>query len=263
MRAYKDLRFLKCPKCSFQFIDPFALGDQAFDNYAWTKEFTGKFDRYIIPVIASLRRKIEDVEKIMGRKPRSFLDVGCGNGIYLHAANVLGLKNLGTDVDKVNVEFARAKGLNAAAVALEDLDIGERFDFVHLKAVLHLVPDPGRLLIKARNLMAPGGVVYIDVPNQGSLFSKLRMLRDRTSYGQLQLPFRRGAYNFKSMTFLCRKTGLKIVRRVFAYPGDRTYYPILRAKRTFTLVFRIFAMFRISSMLGVYAVEDDRATGAS
>jgi SAM-dependent methyltransferase len=253
---------LTCTVCSFQFIHPYIEEGRAFDDYSWTKEYTENYDRYVDPVITSLRKKVKDVGKIIGRTPESFLDVGCGNGLYLNAANKLGLKNLGTDVDRVNVEFAKGKGLNAVAAAVEDLDLPDRYDFIHLKAVLHLVPDPPRLLAKVRELLAPGGVVYIDVPNQGSLFSKLRMLRDRESYGQLQLPLRRGAYNYRALTCLCDKAGLKIVRRIFPYPGDETYYP-LEIRLLYRTAFKLFAKLHISSLIGVYLVRTqarDKAT---
>ena len=242
---------MDCPVCSFQFIHPYVEEAQAFDDYSWTKEYTEHFDRYVGPVIESLRVKIADVERIVGRLPGSFLDIGCGNGLYLQAANVLGLKNLGTDVDRINVEFAVGKGLNAIAAPVEELEIEDRFDFVHLKSVLHLVPDPPRMLAKAKSLLSPGGLMYVDVPNQGSIFSKLRMIRDRTSYGQLQLPLRRGAYNYRALSYLCDKTGLRIVKRVFPYPGDRAYYP-LEIRPAYRLAFKAFAKVRISSLIGVY-----------
>ena len=255
--------FVCCPVCSFQFIHPYVEEGQVFDDYSWTKDYTDNYERYAKPVIESLKRKVDEVEAIIGRRPKSFLDVGCGNGIYLSAADVLGMRNLGTDVDRVNIEFAKGKGLNAVAAAIEDMELAERFDFIHLKAVLHLVPDPPRLLEKVKSLLAPDGVVYIDVPNQGSPFSKLRILRDRTSYGQLQLPHRRGAYNIKSMKFLCGKCGLKIAKRVFAYPGDRVYYPILGMNQSYEMVFKLFSLFGISSMLGIYLIEDKESSIAA
>jgi 2-polyprenyl-3-methyl-5-hydroxy-6-metoxy-1,4-benzoquinol methylase len=255
-RKSGEYQFLSCPICSFQFMDPYLEGRQTFDDYSWTKEFTEEYDRYIKPVSESLEKKIGDVISITGRRPKSFLDVGCGNGLYLNAADILGLRNLGTDVDRVNIEFAKSKKLNAVASEIEDLDIAERFDFVHLKAVMHLVPDPPRLLAKANGLLSPGGVMYVDVPNQGSLFSKLRILRHRTSYGQLQLPMRRGAYNFRALSFLCNSVGLKIVKRVYPYPGDKVYYPLETAS-SYKSVFRLFAKVHISSLIGVYLINAD------
>jgi SAM-dependent methyltransferase len=251
LRTVGDYKFLACLACSFQFIHPYMQPTQAFNDYSWTKEFTDHYDLYVGPVVKSLKAKLEDVARIIGRRPESFLDIGCGNGLYLVAANELGLKNLGTDVDRSNIEIAKSKGLNAVAAAIEELDIEDRFDFVHLKAVLHLVPDPLRLLAKAKDLMVPGGVIYIDVPNQGSLFTKLRILRDRASYGQLQLPLRRGAYNIKALQNVCRGAGLSIVKIVFAYPGDRNYYP-LEISTLRRLIYKFFSMARISSLLGVY-----------
>lgn len=263
LRAVDKYQFLSCRRCSFQFVFPYTDSTQAFDDYLWTKEYTDNYDRYVGPVIGSLEKKIADVEKIVGWKPTSFLDIGCGNGLYLHAADTLGIRNLGTDVDRVNVEFARSKGLNAVASAIEDLDLPDTYDFIHLKGVLHLVPDPPRLLTKARDLLAPGGVVYIDVPNQGSLFSKLRILRDRESYGQLQLPLRRGAFNFRALYYLCESVGLQIIRRVFPFPGDKVYYP-LEISPLYRMLFKLFSKLRISSLIGVYTVKsgaNDPAVG--
>lgn len=255
-RKVGDYSFLSCRKCYFQFVHPFIEDEKAFDDYSWTKEYTEKFDLYVGPAIFSLTKKIEVVEKIAARNIRFFLDVGCGNGLYLHAANVLGIKNLGTDIDRINVEFAKGKGLNALAASLENLSLDDRFDFIHLKAVLHLVKDPSGLLLKAKSFLAPGGVVYFDVPNQGSLFSRLRMLRDRASYGQLQLPLRRGAYNYRCIKYLCDRVGLRIAKRVFIYPGNKVYYPILGMKRLYLAVFRLFAIFRISSFIGFYLMDN-------
>ncbi|MEN6560325.1 MAG: class I SAM-dependent methyltransferase [Acidobacteriota bacterium] len=256
LRTVENYKVLACPVCSFQFIHPYVESRQAFDDYPWTKEYTENYDRYVAPVTESLAGKIKDVEALAGRRPASFLDVGCGNGLYLKAASELGLRNLGTDVDRVNVDFARGKGLNAVAGAIEEMELAEKYDFVHLKAVIHLVPDPSALVAKAASLLAPGGVMYIDVPNQGSLFSGLRILRDRRSYGQLQLPLRRGAYNFRALSDLCCRTGLIIVRRVFPYPGDSVYYP-LDNRPQYRLLFRLFAKAHISSLIGVYLVKEN------
>jgi SAM-dependent methyltransferase len=254
-RQIRNYAFLSCRKCSFHFIYPSVESDEAFDNYYWTNDYTENFDRYARPSFRSLKKKLAVIEKIIGRKAGSFLDVGCGNGLYLHAASELGLKNLGIDIDRVNVEFAKKMGLNALAANLEDLSLDDRYDFIHLKSVLHLVKDPFRFLLKAKSLLSPGGVVFIDVPDQGSLFSRLRMIHDRTRYGQLELPLRRGAFNYRCLEYLCRRVGLRIISRVFIYPGDKVYYPILGMNRFHLTFFRLFAAFRISSLIGIYAVD--------
>ncbi len=257
LRNLGDYQCLSCPVCLFQFIHPYDTGRPAFDDYEWTKEYTDNYEKYIGPVIESLKEKVLDVERIVGRKPASFLDIGCGNGLYLNAANTLGMRNLGTDIDRINVRFAKTKGLNAVAADILDLELSEQYEFVHLKAVLHLVPDPMRMLKRAAELAAPGGVIYVDVPNQGSLFSKLRKLRDRATCGQLQLPLRRGAFNIHSLKYLCERAGLRIARRVYAYPGDKIYYPILEMNRLNLGVFKVFAKLRITSFLGAYLVAGD------
>ncbi|MFO7970729.1 MAG: class I SAM-dependent methyltransferase [Desulfobacterales bacterium] len=256
-RQVGNYSFLSCRKCFFDFIYPSVESDEAFDNYYWTSDYTDRFERYTRVTLDSLKKKLTDVEEIIGRKAGSFLDVGCGNGLYLRAADELGIENLGIDIDRVNIEFAKKMGLNALAGNLEDLSLDDRYDFIHLKSVLHLVKDPFRFFMKAKSLLSPGGVVFIDVPNQGSVFSRLRMIRDRTRYGQLELPLRRGAFNYRCLAYLCERAGLRIVKRVFIYPGDRVYYPILGKNRIYLAVFRLFAALRISSLIGIYAVSSN------
>lgn len=251
-RTTGDVFFMLCCKCGLHFIHSETQGSLNFSDYPWTKEYTEKYNQYLLPVLISLKEKVRITEKIIGRRPTSFLDIGCGNGLYLKAAENLGLRNLGIDVDIENIKFAKEKGLRVMAVNLENLELNERFDFIHIKAVLHLVNEPVRFILKAKKLLEPGGIIYLDVPNQGSLFSKLRILRDRSSYGQLQLPFRRSAFNDKSLRFLCKITDLKIMKKVYIYPGDYIYYPNYKIGKILKACFQIMAFFHVASLLGVY-----------
>jgi SAM-dependent methyltransferase len=257
VRRKDEFFFLSCSVCSFSFIYPSIEDQSAFNDYAWTKDYTENYDRYLGSVVFSLREKVRLAEQIMRRKVESFLDIGCGNGLYLHAAGILGLENLGQDIDKINIEFAQKKGLNARATPFEDLDVEAQSDFVHLKSVLHLASRPIQMMKKAKSLAAPGGVIYIEVPNQGSPFSFIKKLRDRNTYGQLELPLRRGAYNYRCLKYLCDKLDLTIAKRVYPHPGDRVYYPILGMKPLHLIVFRLFSMVHISSLLGVYVVKEE------
>jgi|GEM_PF-1399457 2-polyprenyl-3-methyl-5-hydroxy-6-metoxy-1,4-benzoquinol methylase len=251
-RNIKDYLFLSCPLCSFQFIHSPEEARIDFSDYPWTREYTENYGQYLDPVLFSLRRKIEIVEKLINRRPSSFFDVGCGNGLYLKAAETLGLRNFGIDLDHQNIEFARTQGLRAMVANLESLKLDEKFDFIHLKAVLHLVPKPVTFIKKLEEFLETGGVIYLDVPNQGSLYSKLRIIRDRSSYGQLQPPFRRGAYKAKSLEYLFRSTDMEVLKKVFIYPGDKVYYPNLRINKFIKIIFMSLAVARIASMIGFY-----------
>lgn len=235
------------------FTHPYPENHDLFDDYYWTKEYTDNFDEYVDPILFSFKIKIQIAEKIIQRKVRSFLDVGCGNGLYLNAADRFNIMNLGTDIDNKNIEFAQSKGLNAVCIPIEKLQTSTRFDFIHLKSVLHLVEFPKIMIESSRNLLAPDGLIYIEVPNQGSLFSRMRQFRDKKTYGQLQPPFRNRAYTIKSMEYLCKETGLLILHRDFPYPGDKVYYPQMKINPFYALIFHMFSRLHISSLIGIYA----------
>lgn len=250
--------YVVCQRCSLAFTFPYPEDKHLFDDYYWTREYTDNFERYKNPVLHSFKKKIQIVEQLLQRKTRSFLDVGCGNGLYLYAADSFGITNLGIDVDKKNIDFAREKGLNAVAVPIQELETSDRFDFIHLKSVLHLVKYPKTMIEASKRLLAPDGLLYIEVPNQGSLFSLLRKYWDRHNYGQLQPPFRNRAYTFKSLKYLCRESGLSIRHRDFPYLGDKVYYPRLHTHplKSFdfykALIFCLFSRLHISSLIGIY-----------
>ena len=252
-RTSNACSFVVCRICSLCFTHPYPENSSLFDDYFWTKEYTDNFDEYIEPIFNSFKIKIQKVEHIIQRKVRSFLDVGCGNGLYLYAADRFGIKNIGTDIDNKNIEFARRKGLNAICIPIEKLETTNRFDFIHLKSVLHLVECPKTMIEVTRKLLSPDGLIYIEVPNQASLFSLLRKFRDRNTFGQLQPPFRNRAYSMKTLKYLLRETGLLIRQRDFPYPSDKVYYPLMKINSAYALVFQMFSRIHISSLIGIYA----------
>src|ERR1700744_2660800 len=132
--------YLQCEECSGYYahsreaqVTPQVL----FDNYGWTQSYNRQYDAYLPLIQYSLEQKLQTYKSITGLRPKSMLDVGCGNGLYTHAAKLMGLKVVGTEVDASSAELAKQHGLDVRIGKLEELDIPEKFDFVHIKAVLH------------------------------------------------------------------------------------------------------------------------------
>ena len=99
------------------------------------------------------------------------LDVGCANGEFLLQMRALGWSVTGMDIDGASLEQARTSGLEVFQGTLADPGpVGERrFDAITLNHVMEHLPDPGAALRAARELLAPGGVIWMATPNIDSI----------------------------------------------------------------------------------------------
>jgi CMP-N-acetylneuraminic acid synthetase/SAM-dependent methyltransferase len=103
-----------------------------------------------------------------GRAPR-FLDVGCSTGFVVEAAKAHGWEAIGIDLNPSAIEYGRSRGLDLRTVALESADFAPgSFDAVGLFDVVEHLLDPGRTVQGAVNLLAPGGILFLYVPNYDS-----------------------------------------------------------------------------------------------
>ena len=105
--------------------------------------------------------------------PGRLLDVGSGTGIFLHLAREQGFAPFGIDVceesaQKAAVEFGiRVDVGDFEAFAYEPAS----FDAITMLDVLEHTVDPKAVLHRARELLKPGGVLYVAVPNQRCLMT--------------------------------------------------------------------------------------------
>ena len=101
-----------------------------------------------------------------GLKPQSFLDAGCAIGLTLSLAQVRGMKAVGIDPEARLAEYGREHlGADIRHGMLNELDFsGETFDLVYCEQVLEHVDDPAIFISRLKDLLAPGGCLYIGVP---------------------------------------------------------------------------------------------------
>lgn len=96
----------------------------------------------------------------------TLLDVGCGSGDFLVMARAAGWQVRGIDFDPKAVEVARGKGIEAEVGGLEQVRaIKERFDYITCSHVIEHVHDPRQWLVAMRDLLKPGGTLWMQTPN--------------------------------------------------------------------------------------------------
>lgn len=97
------------------------------------------------------------------------LDFGCGSGTFLRRMKALGWDVTGIDFSQHAVDAVRAAGITAYAGTLPHPALKPAsFDLITLRHSLEHVPDPRPILKAAFDLLVPGGMIEIQVPNYAS-----------------------------------------------------------------------------------------------
>jgi len=146
------------------------------------------------------------------------LDVGCNTGLTLEIFKALGWDVSGVEPRECCLQ-AKERGLNVFHGVLEDAVYPEHsFDVVRFNQVLEHISDPIRALTIARNLLAPDGRMYVECPNQNSLFFRI-FKDDFYCY-----PGHFHIFSPYTINLLCRKLGLRVARsHVRCTPGFLQY----------------------------------------
>jgi SAM-dependent methyltransferase len=107
---------------------------------------------------------LHSVEKI--KTVRSLLDVGCGCGYFMIAAQKKGWQVKGIDPSRQSAEVAqKLYGLDVVQGTLKDLHCTSVFDVITFINSLEHSKEPWRELKIANRFLAPGGLILIRSPN--------------------------------------------------------------------------------------------------
>jgi 2-polyprenyl-3-methyl-5-hydroxy-6-metoxy-1,4-benzoquinol methylase len=128
----------------------------------------------------SALRLVKSAEKLLGRKGR-MLDVGVGRGETILAAKGNGWEVEGVEPSETFAEYAEAKtGVRIWRQPIEESDIAAgAFDVVILSAVLEHLYDPDPVVAKISSILKPGGLLFLDVPNESGLYFRLGNIYQR------------------------------------------------------------------------------------
>ncbi len=104
-------------------------------------------------------------QRVSGRR---VLDLGCGNGAFLLAAQARGWSASGLDNSQVPRELLAPHGIEVTvADSVEFLTARPgAFDFIHMNHSLEHIPQAAETVLAAKRALAPGGLLYVEVPNE-------------------------------------------------------------------------------------------------
>lgn len=99
---------------------------------------------------------------------RRVLDIGCGNGAFLLAAREAGWQPCGLDDSDTARELLMRVGIDVVVADTAEFlrQHPASFDLIHMNHSLEHIPQASETVIAARAALAPGGLLYVEVPNE-------------------------------------------------------------------------------------------------
>ncbi|HVU21670.1 MAG TPA: class I SAM-dependent methyltransferase [Rhizomicrobium sp.] len=166
--------------------------------------------------------RLEIFESYLRPACRRLLDIGSGPGFFLKTAQGRGWDVSGIEPSRQAAAHARGLGLHVVE-GFFDADSAPRlgrYDVVHMNNVLEHIPDPINLVGLARDLLNPGGIICINVPNDFSPFQLAAAATRNTGEWWVAPPHHLNYFDFASLCALLQRLGFDILERTTSFPME-------------------------------------------
>jgi 2-polyprenyl-3-methyl-5-hydroxy-6-metoxy-1,4-benzoquinol methylase len=208
----KDLfEISRCKSCDVLFITPM-LFDRLTDIYPTNYYSFGTAKRSVVEKTKAWLDKIvfrKVLRKIVVKKIRA-LDIGGGSGWLLNTLRASDSRVQDTwvvDTNPLPRQLAEVAGHSFFEGPLEQFQTELRFDIILMLNVIEHVINPRELLGKARDLLAPGGMIIVNTPNFDAYDARLFR---HSSWGGYHTPRHFVIFNRESFIKMAQDINLEV-----------------------------------------------------
>lgn len=204
-----------CETCGFYHTDPYPSQDYLAKFYS----------QYEMP---TAQANLSETARLLARNlptNAAVLDMGCGDGGFLLEMHKLGFRNL-TGFDQ-SPGLERAKTLDIGNFYhsnvwefLSEAEAGKSADFdaVVMVNVLEHVTEPLTLLDRIHNVLKPGAILSVTVPNDFSPLQRAFIKAKGHLPWFVYMPDHLNYFDFKTLDGALQKTGFEVIDKAALYP---------------------------------------------
>lgn len=143
------------------------------------------------------------------RKSGRILDVGIGTGLFLKLAKKHGWDVYGIDVSEYAITRLRKRDFKLFKGEFSKSSLNDNFfDVVNMRHSLEHIKDPRKALLKAYNILKPGGILCIATPDSFSIHAKLA----GKYWPHLSTPYHLHFFSKKTLSDLVEEMGFKVLK---------------------------------------------------
>lgn len=171
-RSYK---IYQCNNCKYYFVSPEIDLSQEEWKILYESDYFAAVNvtDWQKKLHASERKKrLKYIQSKLKIEKGKFLDIGCGEGFVLKEAYDNGFEPYGVDI-AYNLSIENAN-LNFFKGNIFEANFSDNyFNVIYMDSVLEHILNPIETLKELRRVLKPGGVFFIIVPNESSLYNSL------------------------------------------------------------------------------------------
>jgi 2-polyprenyl-3-methyl-5-hydroxy-6-metoxy-1,4-benzoquinol methylase len=227
VRTVSDFVIYQCRACGLAFAWPRPTSEELARFYSSTyfaksqEHILGYSDYRFLPEINAKRmweefRALPDIGSLSGRR---ILDVGCATGGFLSGAKRDGWDCTGVEISAGAADVARREyGLRVLVGDIHSPELSPAdFDVVTMWHVLEHMLDPAAALIRARSLLQPNGLLFVELPNWNSVGRTVRGV----NWSALTPPEHINFFTPRSLRLLVNRSGFRTLQATSVYPSFR------------------------------------------
>jgi len=172
------LSIVRCRRCGLVYANPRLIGPELEKRYGaayffgeYLPVFRANAFSYPLDVIKDHYALYLNLLAKYFLPGKSLLDIGCGAGFFLKAAELTGWSVAGTETSEAASDYARAvTKVRVFYGKLEEIRLAsESCDAVTMLDILEHLPDPMGTLKEAHRVLKRGGILIVNTPDYQSL----------------------------------------------------------------------------------------------
>ncbi len=117
------------------------------------------------------QKRIKLIERF--QKTGRVLEIGCSTGLMLSLLSRDGFEVMGVEISAIAAKRAKKRGIDVVTSPFEKTNFRKKFDLIIFNHTLEHLADPRLVLKKVVGLLNNDGLLYIDLPNFGSVSAKI------------------------------------------------------------------------------------------